>query len=185
MIALLLLALALAADAFAVALVRGAAGERRIGRALEVGFAFGLAQGLMPLLGWGLGKLFIGWMAAVDHWIAFVLLTAIGGRMLWAAMLDRGESLPPARRRHWLGLGAGALATSVDAAAAGLTLDLFAPPIALSCLVIGLVTAALSSAGYWFASGLGPRLGRYAEALGGVVLIGLGIKILLEHLGQA
>ena len=182
MLELMLLALALAMDAFAVALVRGSTGERRLSRALEVGLAFGVAQGIMPLAGWALGEVFAGWIEAVDHWIAFALLSLLGARMLREAF--SGERLPGLSLRvhaHYAGLFAAALATSVDAAAAGLTLDLFATPVAFSCLVIGLVTAVLCAVGYWSASRVGARFGAYAGAFGGLVLIGLGVKILVEH----
>lgn len=184
MIELLLLALALAMDAFAVSLVRGAAGQRRLAHAIEVGLAFGLAQGLMPLAGWGLGEIFAQWIEAVDHWIAFALLSLLGARMLheaFASERDGGDR--PRARAHYAGLFAAALATSVDAAAAGLTLDLFATSVAVSCVVIGLVTAVLCTAGYWSAARIGARFGSYAEGFGGFVLIGLGVKILIEHTG--
>ena len=154
MTALFLLALALAADAFAVSIARGAGGPHSLTRALETGLAFGAAQGIMPLLGWGLGALFAGWLAAIDHWIAFGLLTVLGGRMLMAARSDEDEAddgVEPAgisRRAHLLALFAAAVATSIDAAAAGLTLDLFGLPVWLSCLLIALVTGAVCVPGY-------------------------------------
>ena len=86
------------------------------------------------------------------------------------------------RRAHLLALLAAAIATSIDAAAAGLTLDLFGLPVWLSCLVIALVTAAVCVPGYWFASRIGGKRAKLAEGIGGVVLVGLGVKILLEHL---
>jgi manganese efflux pump family protein len=187
MIGLLLLALALAADAFAVSIARGAGGQHSLGRAMETGLVFGAAQGIMPLLGWGLGALFSGWIEAFDHWIAFGLLTILGIRMLIAAFSadaeDVVEGAGTTGRAHWLALGAAAIATSIDAAAAGLTLDLFGYPVWFACGVIALVTAALCVPGYWFASRIGGRYGRLAEGAGGVVLVGLGAKILLEHLG--
>jgi len=194
MIALLLLALALAMDAVVVSAARGAAGVHSWRRALDTGVAFGLAQGLMPLVGWGAGAVFAGYLEAVDHWIAFGLLGVLGLRMMWQAMAeDDGTGpgqlatpdqpvtgLPP---DYWHTLGLAALATSIDAAAAGLTLALFGPPLWLSCLVIALVTTALCVPAYWFAARLGRRMGRVAEGIGGVVLVGLGCKILLEHMG--
>lgn len=183
---LVLLALALSADAFAVALVRGAAGEHSLARALETGLAFGLAQALMPLLGWGAGVALAGWIEAIDHWIAFVLLAGLGLRMLYAAFSGTGEdgATGQADPGSLLGLFAAAVATSIDAAAAGLTLDLFGLPVWQSCLIIGVVTALVCVPGYWFASRIGGRLGRIAEAGGGVMLVGLGAKILLEHLAH-
>lgn len=187
MLPLFLLALALAADAFAVSIARGAAGPHSLARALETGLAFGAAQGIMPLAGWALGALFMAWIEAVDHWIAFGLLTFLGVRMLFAAFSEEEaeyavEEKDADRRSHLLVLFIAALATSIDAAAAGLTLDLFGPPVWLSCLAIAGVTAAVCVPGYWFASRIGGRFGHLAEAAGGVVLVGLGAKILIEHM---
>ena len=141
----------------------------------------------MPLLGWGLGTLFMAWIAAIDHWIAFGLLTVLGVRMLFEAFSDDADdaSAEPdgtPQRAHYLALLAAAIATSIDAAAAGLTLDLFGLPVWQCCLVIGGITAATCVPAYWFASKIGNRFGHIAEAVGGVVLVGLGAKILLEHL---
>lgn len=184
MTAILLLALALAMDAFAVAIVRGAAGPHNGLRAVECGLVFGVAQGVMPLIGWGLGEVFGPWIEAIDHWVAFGLLALLGARMIHQAFGGEAEApRPPRRGAHVAGLLAAAIATSVDAAAAGLTLELFAPPVWLSCLVIGLVTALLSTGAYWFASRLGARLGCFAQVMGGIVLIALGISILVDHLG--
>lgn len=187
MFAVLLLSFGLAMDAVAVALVRGAAGPRtpggRLRCALELGFAFGLAQGLMPLLGWGVGAAFAGLIEAFDHWIAFVLLCILGVRMLAEAMSPPdADDAPAPRGSRYLGLAAAALATSVDAAAAGLALPLFAVPVVTACLTIGGVTAVLCAVACWIGSCVPPRGGKLAEAAGGVVLIGIGAKILIEHL---
>jgi manganese efflux pump family protein len=183
---LLLLALALASDAFAVSIARGAGGPHSLGRALETGLAFGAAQGIMPLIGWGLGALFLRYIDAVDHWIAFALLSFLGVRMLQAAFSDEDEEGAEAPSQssgqHLLMLGTAAIATSIDAAAAGLTLDLFGLPVWFACAVIAGVTAAVCVPGYWFASRIGGRFGHLAEGAGGVALIGLGVKILIEHL---
>lgn len=187
MIAVLILALALAMDAFAVSLVRGAAGPHSAVRALETGLAFGVAQGVMPLAGWALGTIFVGWLEAIDHWVAFALLAFLGYRMLREGLEENdGEgAAEPDRpgRAHFIALLTAAIATSIDAAAAGITLELFALPVLLSCLVIGGVTFAACAPAYWFAASIGPSLGKKAEIVGGVVLIGLGFKILAEHTG--
>jgi manganese efflux pump family protein len=188
MFALFLLALALAADAFAVSIARGAGGPHSFFRALETGLVFGAAQGIMPLLGWALGALFMVWIEAVDHWVAFALLTFLGLRMLFASISgsdgDEGAAAGSAAigKAHYIALLAAAVATSIDAAAAGLTLDLFGLPVWLACAVIAGVTAAVCVPGYWFASRIGGQLGHLAEGIGGVVLVGLGIKILFDHL---
>ncbi|MFC3100541.1 manganese efflux pump MntP family protein [Altererythrobacter lauratis] len=187
MLPLFLLALALAADAFAVSIARGAAGPHSIARALETGLAFGAAQGIMPLLGWALGALFMAYIAAVDHWIAFGLLSFLGVRMLFAAFSEGDDDAAPevaeaGRGSHVAVLLIAAFATSIDAAAAGLTLDLFGLPVWFSCAVIAGVTAAVCVPAYWFASRIGGKFGHMAEGAGGVVLVGLGAKILFEHM---
>jgi putative Mn2+ efflux pump MntP len=183
MIALLLLALALAMDALVVSIARGAAGPHRLRPALDTGLAFGVAQGVMPLIGWALGALFAGVIEAVDHWVAFGLLGFLGVRMILAALSEEDETLGAGQGAgYWHVLAAAAVATSIDAAAAGLTLDLLGVPVWLACLIIAAVTAALCVPGYWFAARIGLRFGKLAEMVGGVVLIGLGCKILVEHL---
>ncbi|HEX8666771.1 MAG TPA: manganese efflux pump MntP family protein [Allosphingosinicella sp.] len=183
MFALFVLSLGLAMDAFAVSLVRGSTGEKRLVRAAELGLAFGLAQGLMPLLGWALGLAFGNRFESFDHWIAFVLLGVLGGRMLVEAASSDGGPAPGGHTRL-LGLATAAFATSVDAAAAGLTLPLLGVMIPAACLTIGATTALLCTIGYALGSRVAGRLGKRAELLGGLVLIGLGIKILVEHLSR-
>ncbi len=183
MVALLLLALALAMDAFAAALSQGAAARPRptVWAALRVGLAFGVAQALMPLLGWSLGVAFADVIRNVDHWIAFVLLALIGGRMVHAGIVADDD--PPESAGVYAGwaLIAAAVATSIDAAAAGVTIPMLGEPVVLSCAVIGLVTFMLSTAGVLLGHFCGKLLGRRAEILGGLVLIGLGSKILIQH----
>jgi manganese efflux pump family protein len=185
MIAVLILALALAMDAFAVALVRGAAGPHSAVRAVETGAAFGIAQGVMPLIGWALGALLVGWLEAVDHWIAFALLAFLGYRMLREGLEDNEDEAADETsvRTHFLALLGAAVATSIDAAAAGLTLELFSLPVWLSCFIIGVVTLVLCAPAYWFAARIGPALDKKAEMFGGIVLIGLGVNILAKHTG--
>ncbi len=181
MLALAILALGLAMDAVAVALARGAAGPHGPARAIEIGAAFGAAQGLMPLLGWGVGIALADVIAAFDHWIAFALLAVLGGKMIREALAADGRA-PRGRTSHYGGLALAALATSIDAAAAGITLPLLGQPVALACATIGGTTAILCFAAYRLGGRASERLGRRAELIGGAVLIGLGCKILAEHL---
>lgn len=182
MFALLVLAFGLAMDAVAVSLVRGASGEHRIRRAVEVGLFFGVAQGLMPLIGWALGVALAGWIAAIDHWVAFGLLAFLGIRMIREALVDDDVDGPQDDRSHFAGLAVAAIATSIDAAAAGITLPTLGVPVALACAVIGGVTAILCIGAYWIGNRAGSHAGQRAEIFGGVVLILLGAKILAEHL---
>jgi len=179
-IALLLLAVALAMDAFAVSLCQGAT-IRNTGQALKLALAFGIAQALMPLIGWALGVAFSSWFAAVDHWIAFILLAGIGAKMIHEGRSEKGEEAKPALAGT--ALIAAAIATSIDAAAAGVTLPTLGVDVMLACAIIGVVTFALCLIGATGGARLGSHLGNRAEIFGGVVLIGLGAKILAEHSG--
>jgi manganese efflux pump family protein len=179
MLALLILSFALAMDAFAASLCQGAvAGDAR-GTAIRVGAAFGAAQGLMPLIGWSLGLAFAAIVQAVDHWIALVLLGLLGGKMLWEGF-SKGADDCVAPMGAWA-LFVASVGTSIDAAAAGVTLPLLGQPVLLACAVIGATTAVLCFAGVWAGRSVGARLGRPAVLLGGAVLAGLGVKIFVEH----
>ena len=177
MLALFLLAFALAMDAFAAALAQGAAGAGH-GAALRIGTAFGFAQGVMPLLGWGLGLAFAQVLQAVDHWVALILLSALGLKMLREAIAGGGEA--PTRLGGWP-LFTCAIATSIDAAAAGLTLPALGVPILPAVAVIGATTFVLAWGGVLAGRAAGQWLGRYAEVGGGLILIGIGVKIFVQH----
>ena len=170
---LTLLAVGLSMDAFAVSICKGLAMDRVTpGRAAVVGLWFGGFQGLMPLVGWFLGSRFAGYIAAVDHWIAFALLVVLGINMLREARQGENEEADAS-----LAVGimlAMALATSIDA----LAVDIL-PAVTF----IAAVTFLLSALGVKLGSLCGTRYRAKAEALGGGILILLGCKILLEHLG--
>jgi putative Mn2+ efflux pump MntP len=178
---LLSTAVALSLDAFAVAISRGMCARRPSwGSAIAMGVVFGVFQALMPCLGWLLGVGAQGWVEAYDHWVAFVLLAAIGGKMLWEAATtrasDAGGGWPTP-----LGLIGLGIATSLDAFAAGVgfaTLNI--APLA-PALVIGAITCVAAVIGAHFGRMLGTRVGRGAEAFGGVVLIAIGGWILVDH----
>jgi manganese efflux pump family protein len=179
---LIALALALAADAFAVALCQGATARGGIRGALRIGGAFGAAQALMPLLGWAAGVAFASAIRDVDHWIAFALLALLGARSLREGLsAEAGGCDPAPSLSGWALLGA-AMATSIDAAAAGVTLPTFGAPVLLACAVIGVVTLLLCAGGVFLGAAGGARLGKRAEVLGGVALILIGTKILVEHI---
>lgn len=183
---LVLLAIGLAADAFAVAIGQGAAARARVWRtALLVGLAFGAAQAVAPLLGWSLGVAFAGLIEAWDHWIAFGLLALIGVKMIWEGNRGDppGEASDPGNEKTatgWTLLGL-AVATSIDAAAAGVTLPTLGAPILLSIGLIGAVTFALSFAGVWIGRTGSRALGSNAEIIGGLILIVIGAKVLIDH----
>lgn len=179
----ILIALGLAMDAFAVALAAGATG-RAAGRraAFRLCFHFGLFQFLMPILGWMAGHAVAFRIAWFDHWIAFGLLGIIGIRMIRAGLsVDSGEPAPdPSRGISLLLL---AIATSIDALAVGLSLAVIGVRIWYPSVVIGLVAAVMTFLGLRLGSRLGSLLGRRMEVLGGIILIGIGVKVLVEHLG--
>lgn len=179
---LLGLALALAMDAFAVALGTGILLRRLTGRHLfRLSFHFGLFQALMPILGWLAGRSILPWVDTWDHWIAFALLAFIGGRMIHEA----GQHKDPATVRdptRGLTMVMLSIATSIDALAVGFSLSILGISIWLPALVIGLVAGGMTILGMLAGDRIGPRWGSRVEILGGLVLIGIGLKILIEHL---
>jgi len=182
---ILVLALGLAMDATAVCAARGCAAQRvHLRHVLLVALFFGGFQALMPLIGWivgrGVGPLVQAW----DHWIAFVLLAGIGGKMLWEAWSSSDQS-EPTREVDLFGLRVLlllAIATSIDALAVGFTLPMLNAPLVLSLTTIGVTTAITSAAGLCAGRRVGDALGNRPDLVGGVGLIGLGTKILIEHL---
>jgi putative Mn2+ efflux pump MntP len=175
----LLLAFALAMDAFAVALTQGAKFRPSVAGGMAIALTFGLFQGVMPLIGWGIGAFALAYVEAVDHWIAFGLLAFLGVRMLGGHVGEEEAS----RALTGKALLIAGIATSVDALAAGITLPtLDVAPLAAAGL-IGLVTFALSGMGVRIGRIAGDRWGEWAERAGGVILIALGCKILAEHTG--
>ncbi|MBL8741597.1 MAG: manganese efflux pump [Myxococcales bacterium] len=185
--AILVLAAGLSMDAAAVATVRGATTKHlRALHFLSVALYFGGSQALMPLLGYWLGSAIGDRFEAWDHWIAFVLLGGIGAKMLYetATAKDDDDDVPADAFAPRLMLPL-AIATSVDAFAVGATLPMLGAPLALSVITIGVVTAVCSMVGLGAGHRFGRALGKRFEAIGGVVLILLGVKILIEHLGAS
>ena len=191
---LLLIAVGLSMDAFAVSICRGL-GMRRLNlrTAAVLALFFGGFQGLMPLIGWALGSQLMWLIAPVDHWVAFVLLTFIGGKMLWEAFHEGGEKDDDA---DGCDCGAGdtsgidlreflvlAVATSIDALAAGISFAALSVDIVLTVTLIGVITFTLSFVGVAVGHFFGARFEKPASVTGGVVLILIGLKVLLEHLG--
>lgn len=179
MIAALLLALALAMDAFAVALTQGARFRPSAAGGLAIALTFGAFQALMPLIGWAIGAVALAYVEAIDHWIVFGLLSFLGVRMLGGHVGDE-EASHALTGRALLIAG---VATSIDALAAGITLPALGVSPWLAVALIGLVTFAMSGAGVVLGRRAGDHLGEWAERAGGVILIGLGCKILAEHNG--
>ena len=179
---LLILAVGLAMDAFAVAVCKGLSLRTlKLQQALLVGVWFGLFQALMPALGWLLGSAFSGLVQSVDHWVAFVLLSIIGGNMIREGLQGDDENCDPSLSFGVMLLLA--VATSIDALAVGITFAFLNVSILLAVALIGVVTFTISAAGVKMGNLFGARYKSKAEFFGGAVLILIGLKILLEHLG--
>lgn len=179
---LFLIAVGLSMDAFAVSVCKGLSVKRAtVRQALCVGAYFGGFQALMPLLGYLLGTQFESLITSVDHWIAFVLLSLIGGNMIRESFKEEAESLDASFAfKAMLPL---AVATSIDALAMGVTFAFLQVNIIPAVLFIGVITFALSALGLKVGNVFGAKYKSRAELFGGVVLVLMGIKILLEHLG--
>ena len=177
---LFIIAVSLSMDAFAVSICKGlSTGRPRLGHCLICGAWFGGFQALMPLIGWLLGARFQGMIASVDHWIAFILLGLIGFNMVRESRGGEAEELDASfSARAMLPL---AVATSIDALAVGVTFAFLQVDIAPAVLFIGVTTFVLSAAGVKAGSIFGDRFKSKAELAGGVVLIAMGLKILIEH----
>lgn len=181
-IELLLIAVSMSMDAFAVSICKGLS-VRRVEKkhALSVGLWFGGFQGLMPVIGFALTALFAGYIEAVSSYIAFVLLIFIGGNMIREALGKEEEEVDDSFAfRTMLTL---AIATSIDALAVGVTLRLQGADILLAAPMIAVTTGVLSPIGLKVGNVFGARYKSKAELAGGVVLVALGIKFLLEGLG--
>jgi len=178
---IVVLAFSMSADAFAAALGKGSVLDRvRLGDALRVGLVFGIVEAITPVIGWAAGLAASAYITAIDHWIAFGLLSAIGGKMIWDSM--RHPTEPARAKRHSFGLLLmTAIGTSIDAMAVGVTLAFLNANIVVTALAIGLATFVMATIGILLGRVLGEKFGRIAETLGGVGLILIGTKILIEH----
>ena len=186
-IELFLIGVGLSMDAFAVSICQGLSMTKiKWGHALTVGLYFGGFQALMPFIGWLLGSQFAGRIQQYDHWVAFILLVLIGGNMLREALSGEENEAEDAA------IGAGldhkklflmAVATSIDALAVGVTFAFLDTAILPAIGIIGTTTFCISVAGVAVGCWFGARYKKQAEITGGVILVLLGVKILLEHLG--
>jgi putative Mn2+ efflux pump MntP len=177
-----LIAVGLAMDCFAVSLCKGLA--TKVGRTktvFQMAFFFGVFQAGMPLIGFAAGIYLLDIISGYDHWIAFGLLGAVGSKMLWEAYRSEGtESCGSLGLRELLVLS---VATSIDALAVGLSFAFMKMPILFAAGIIGVVSFLFSLMGFFLGKKAGERFGGYAEIAGGLILIGIGVKILSEHLG--
>jgi putative Mn2+ efflux pump MntP len=194
MLEILLIAVSLSMDAFAVS-VSSAACSKNLTRfhMLRASFAFGLFQFLMPLAGWFIGASFSSYIKSFDHWVAFALLAFVGGKMLIEVFKEWKEdpdaaSCPTDGEEKKRDLSSKrivlllAIATSIDALAVGMSFSVIGQSALMPSVIIGLVTFAICLSGFFFGKKLGLLFGRYAQLVGGCVLIGIGARILLQHI---
>jgi len=180
LLTLVLIAIALGIDAFAVSLSAGAYLVRADARqTFRLAFHFGLFQFLMPVLGWLAGLELVHVIQEVDHWVALGLLAMIGGKMIWESFRET-ESLKKDVTRGWSLVGL-SVATSIDALAVGLSLSLIGTTIVFPAVLIGVVASVMSFVGVRLGERVSGLFGRRVEFVGGVVLILIGVKIVIEH----
>lgn len=179
-VSIVLIAVSLSFDSFFAAVGRGAGRARPHLREIALtGLVFAVVQMVTPLLGWGSGTALSSVVAPIDHWLAFGLLAAVGGRMISGC----GDAAPtPSLRRTGAALLATAVGTSIDALAVGVSLAFLDVDIVSVTLAIGAATFIMTAGGMMLGQLVGQRYGRLAEVAGGVVLIGLGLTILIGHL---
>ncbi len=181
--ATLLLAFGMSMDAFAASIGKGATLHKpKFSEAVRTGLIFGAIETLTPLVGWGLGMLASQFVLEWNHWIAFILLVFLGGRMNIEGLRGDSDEACDAPRRHgfWL-LVTTAFATSLDAMAVGVGLAFLQVSIVTTALAIGCATFIMSTLGIMVGRFIGPLLGKRAEILGGIVIIGIGSEILWSH----
>lgn len=183
--ATLILAFGMSMDAFAVSVGKGATLDRPCFReAFRTGLIFGVIEAITPLIGWSLGLVASRYIMQWSQWVAFTLLLILGVRMIIEGLKNKPEENLTTATRHsfWI-LAATAVCTSLDALAIGVGLAFLDVNIIHTALLIGMATTVMSTLGMMLGRFIGPLLGKWAEILGGAVLIAIGLNILLEHLG--
>ncbi|MFC1990009.1 manganese efflux pump MntP family protein [Chloroflexota bacterium] len=183
LLSILLIAVGLSADCFAVALSASIArGSSPFLHVFRVSLFFGGFQALMPVLGWLAGRTIVGYISGYDHWLAFVLLAFVGSRMVWESFHSRDEHAKNTDITKGLTLLVLSVATSIDALAVGLTFAFLKTNIAIASLTIGVVAFIITTVAFLIGGKVSGLVGKRAEIVGGIVLIGIGIRILLEHI---
>ena len=182
-VSVLLIAIGLSADCFAVALGASTSGKGySYFQMLRVCLAFGAAQAIMPVLGWLGGKTLVNLISDYDHWVAFGLLLVIGGRMIWESFHSKEDEARERDLSKGLPLLILALATSIDALVVGISFAFLSVNIVVAVLTIGVVCFLITGVGFLAGRKAGQLLGERAETVGGIILIAIGLRILLTHL---
>lgn len=177
-----MLGIGLAMDAFSVSVSDGMLlGRVKLKNAIKIALFFGVFQFIMPVLGYLAGTTFSGIIEAYDHFVAFALLAIIGGKMIFEAFGDEEKESSPTDPLAFKTLLILAVATSIDALAVGITFATLQAPVITSSAIIGIVTFAISLSGVYLGGKFGDIFGRKASVIGGLILIAIGAKILIEH----
>lgn len=192
-LSILMIGVGLSMDAFAVALAKGMNIKEGIWKkAIKIGIFFGVFQAVMPLIGWWAGTYFEAYIKSFDHWIAFILLSIIGGKMIYESIKERRSdnssddeaaiTLENDEDLSNKNLTILAIATSIDALAVGVSFAFLNVNIVSAVIIIGITTLILCVIAVILGKQLGKVFQNYAEIIGGIILIGIGLKILIEHL---
>lgn len=177
-----ILAFSMSADAFAAAVSKGVVLRKpKLTEAMRIGLIFGSIETITPIIGWCIGIVTNRFIESIDHWLAFIILTVIGGKMIYEAFQQ--EKKEPLESHKLSVLILTAIGTSIDAMAVGVTLAYIDANIWITAGMIGAATFLMASIGIMTGHYIGTKAGKAAEVLGGLCLIAIGTKILLEHLG--
>jgi len=177
------IAVGLSMDALAVSVANGIMIKKlQVRHAFRIAFSFGFFQAIMPLIGWAAGITFSTYIKEIDHWIAFVLLFLVGSRMIWESVQSIKKEEAVRNCLHFPTLLVLSIATSIDALAVGVSFAFLDMTIWLPILLIGIITFIICFFGVLLGNKVGQFFGNKLGIIGGVVLIGIGIKILIEHL---
>jgi putative Mn2+ efflux pump MntP len=183
LLTIFLLAVGLGVDAFSVAIGIGASNNKKSwAPVLRLSLAFGLFQFVMPLIGWLAGSTVVDRIQSFDHWIAFALLVLVGGKMIWEGFEKESDEQKTDQTRGWP-LFLLSIATSIDALAVGFSFSLLKTALLFPAAIIGVVCFMMTAVGMMFGKGLARIFGKKVEIMGGLVLIAIGMKILIEHVG--
>lgn len=177
------IAVGLSMDALAVSVANGIMIKQlQVRHALRIAFSFGFFQAIMPLIGWAAGITFSGYIKGIDHWVAFALLVLVGCRMIWESVTSLKKDEAVRNCLHFPTLLILSIATSIDALAVGVSFAFLDITIWFPILLIGIITFVICFLGVILGNKLGSIFGNKLGIIGGLVLIGIGLKILLEHL---
>ena len=181
LVTIFILAVGLGVDAFSVAIGIGAANDKKSWTpVLRLAAAFGIFQFVMPIIGWLAGQTVVEIIASFDHWIAFALLALVGGKMIWEGFEKESDEEKADQTRGWPLLLL-SIATSIDALAVGFSFSVLKNPILFPAVIIGIVSFVMTTVGMIFGKVLARLFGKKVEIFGGLVLIAIGVKILIDH----